>query len=123
MVLSNQEIIDLYTNHHKSCAEIAFLGHCSETTIYNSLKKSDVLLRDKSEANKKFPDLICVKLYNLGLSVSQIAKVLMVDPSTIVKRLRLLNFPLRSRKTAMSIRYNKNEFNKLLLSQSQSEVT
>ena len=109
MPLSDAQVTKLYSQR-KSCAEIAQLGCCSETSIYNQLKSLSVPMRSRSEANQIFPDSVFIILYNIGLSVSQTGRLLGVDPSTVTKRLHTLGFPLRSRNTACRIRYTEEEF-------------
>ena len=114
-MLSDEVMCGLYEDDHKSCAEIARICQCSETSIYNHLKSLGVVMRSRSEANKIFPDNTLIVLYNIGLSSSQIAKLLLIDPSTIIKRLHSLGFPLRSRSVASMIRYTDDEFEKHFL--------
>jgi hypothetical protein len=109
MFLSDAQITELYSLG-KSCADIAHIGECSETTIYNRLKSLGVTMRNRSEANQIFPDCIFILLYNLGLSASQIGTLLGLDSSTVIKRLHKLNFPLRSGALARNIRYTNDEF-------------
>lgn len=114
MSLPDTTVADLY-NNRKSCAEIACLGECSETTIYNRLKSLGVTMRNRSKANQIFPDYFFISLYNLGLSSSQIGRLLGVDSSTVTKRLHTLKFPLRSRGVACRIRYTKEEFKRYFM--------
>ncbi len=109
MHLSDVEIIELYSQG-KSCADVAILDKCSETSMYDRLKSIGVTMRSRSEANQLFPDFIFISLYNIGLSSSQIGRLLGIDSSTVVKRLRTLHFPLRSRSVASRIRYTEGEF-------------
>jgi len=115
MFLSDQKIKNLYING-KSCADIAYLDNCSVTSIYNRLKSLGVVMRSRSEANQIFPDFIFIVLYNLGLSTSQIGKLLGINSSTVTKRLHTLRFPLRFRSVASKIRYTNHEFNKYFMS-------
>ena len=110
MPLPNAKIRDLYEKHMKSCAEIAIVDGRSETTIYNALKVLGVQMRSRSKANQIFPDFLFITLYNLGLSSSQIGRLLGIHTSTVSKRLHHLRFPLRSRDVAIDIRYSENEF-------------
>lgn len=114
MSLSDASVKVLYS-HGRSCDEIAQADGCSETTIYNRIKSYGIKMRNRSEANKIFPDYICISLYNLGLSVSQIGRLLAVDSSTVTKRLHTLRFPLRSRDVASRIRYSEDEFMKYFM--------
>lgn len=109
MSLSDTTLIELYSEG-KSCADIARLNNCSETSIYNRLKSLGVTIRSRSEANQILPDFIFILLYNMGLSSSQIGRLLGVCPSAVTKRLHTLRFPLRSRGVALSIRYTEQEF-------------
>ncbi len=110
MSISDTRVIELYSMG-KSCANIAQLDCCSETSVYNRLKELGVSIRSRSQANKIFPDSIFISLYNIGLSSSQTGRLLGIDSSTVRKRLRVLKFPLRSRKLASRIRYTEKEFN------------
>jgi DNA-binding CsgD family transcriptional regulator len=114
MSLPDTKVTELYFQG-KSCAEVARLDNCSETSMYNRLKSLNVTMRSRSEANQIFPDFIFVALYNIGLSVSQIGRLLGINPSTATKRLHSLNFPLRSRYVASAIRYTEEEFNKYFM--------
>lgn len=114
MSLSGSKIIDLYSQGN-SCAEIARLDSCSETSTYNKLKSLGVVMRSRSEANQIFSDFIFIVLYNVGLSVSQIGRLLGVDSSTVTKRLHTLKFPLRSRNVAYRIRYTEDEFKRYFM--------
>jgi len=110
MPLSHGKICTLYTKRRMSCAEISELDGRSVATIYNILKKNKVRLRNKSKANKLFPDGVIIILYNFGLSCYQIGELLGVHPSTIVKRFKTLHFPLRNKRSAAAIRYSDEEF-------------
>jgi DNA-binding CsgD family transcriptional regulator len=109
MSLSDTKVIELYTMG-KSCAEVAQIDGCSETSVYNRLKQLNITMRSRSEANQIFPDTTFISLYNLGLSASQIGRLLGVDSSTVKKRLKNIQFPLRSRCVASRIRYTEEEF-------------
>lgn len=115
MIASDVELRKLYEQDQKSCAEIASICYCSETTIYNRLKSIGVIIRSRSEAHQIFSDTIFVSLYNIGLSVSQIGRLLGVDSSTVTKRLHTLHFPLRSRCVASRIRYTEDEFQRYFM--------
>ncbi len=114
MSLPDTKVTELYSQG-KSCAEVACLDGCSETSMYNRLKVLDVKIRSRSEANQIFPDFLFISLYNMGLSVSQTGRLLGVDSSTVTKRLHLLKFPLRSRGVAYRIRYTEDEFMKYFM--------
>ena len=109
MHLPDTKVTELYSDR-KSCADIARIGSCSETLIYNRLKSLGISMRSRSEANQIFPDSIFIILYNLGLSTSQIGRLLGINSSTVTKRLHTLHFPLRSRNVASRIRYTEEEF-------------
>lgn len=109
MSMLDTKVKELYTQG-KSCAEIAILGDCSETHVYNRLRALEVTMRSRSKANQIFADSIFILLYNLGLSSSQVGRLLGVDSSTVTKRLHSLKFPLRSRHVACRIRYTEQEF-------------
>lgn len=110
MALSVDKINTLYIHGRHSCAEISEMDGRSETTIYHILKNSGIETRNRSEANQVFPDFVFVGLYNMGLSCSQMGKLLGVHPTTIIKRLNARNFPLRSKKLASAIHYSDQEF-------------
>lgn len=112
MDISDNDLVDLYVKSKKSCAEIAKICLCSETKIYSKLKSLGVDIRSRSESNLRCPDRYFVLLYNLGLSSSQIGAILEIDPSTVKKRLRNLEFPLRARSVASLIRYTDDEVRK-----------
>lgn len=114
MSMTNAQVVELYSSG-KSCAEVARLDECSETSVYNRLVSLGVVLRSRSEANKIFPDSIFVTLYNMGLSTSQVGRVLGVNSSTVTKRLHSLHYPLRSRILAQKIRYTEQEFKKYFM--------
>ncbi len=109
MSLPDATVTEMY-DHGKSCAEVARIDECSETSMYNRLISLGVTMRSRSEANQIFPDSIFISLYNLGLSSSQIGRMLGVNSSTVTKRLHTLKFPLRSRGVACRIRYSEQEF-------------
>jgi len=111
MALNDTEVKQEYLSG-KSCAEVAELDGCSETSMYNRMIDLGVTMRSRSEANQLFPSSVFILLYNLGLSTSQIGRLLGVDSSTVTKRLHRLNFPLRPRRVASRIRYTEEEFNK-----------
>lgn len=114
MALLDKQITKSYKNG-QSCAEIARSYKVSESTVYNSLKELGIVMRSRSEANQIFPDSIFISLYNVGLSSSQIGRLLGVDSSTVTKRLHILKFPLRSRGVACRIRYTDQEFKKYFM--------
>lgn len=115
MVLHDIKVRELYEHDRLSCAEIARLGNCSETLIYNKLKLLKVKIRSRSEANKIFPDFIFIILYNIGLSTNQIGRLLGVDASTVTKRLHIMAFPMRVRQVASRIRYTEKEFERYFM--------
>jgi len=108
--ISDAQIQYFYEQERKSCAEIAQMALCSETTIYNKLKKMGVQFRSRSAANKVFPDFIFIILYNLGLSASQVGRLLGVHASTVTKRLQSISFPTRTQAVAVDIGYSEEEF-------------
>lgn len=110
MSLSRERIIALYIHGRQSCSQISKIDGRSETTIYNLIKDSGTNIRSRSEANQTFPDFVLISLYNLGLSCSQIGKLLEIHSTTIIKRLESIRFPLRSRHVASAIRYSNEEF-------------
>lgn len=110
MALSTEKMNALYIHGRHSFAKIAKMDGRSETTIYHLLKDHGAEIRGRSEANQTFPDSIFMALYNLGLSCSQIGKLLDIHTTTIIKRLNAKNFPLRSKKVAAAIRYSDQEF-------------
>lgn len=111
MALNDKEVVKTYSLG-KSCAEVAEIDGCSETSMYKRMMGLGVTMRSRSEANQLFPNSVFILLYNLGLSTSQIGRLLGVDSSTVTKRLHLIKFPLRSRRVASRIRYTEEEFNK-----------
>ena len=111
MALNDAEVKQEYLSG-RSCAEVAGLDGCSETSMYNRMIDLGVTMRSRSEANQLFPNSVFILLYNLGLSTSQIGRLLGVNSSTVTKRLHLLKFPLRSRRVASLIRYTEEEFNR-----------
>jgi DNA-binding CsgD family transcriptional regulator len=112
MKYENTELVRLYVDQKKSCHEIALLDGRSESTIYKILVLNKVALRNKSEANKIFADLVLITLYNLGLSFKQMSRLLGIHPTTISKRFDILHFPVRSSQVAKSIGYSNAEFQK-----------
>ncbi len=107
--MPDTQITELYTQGN-SCAEIARINECSETSVYMRLKARGVKMRSRSQANQLFPNSVFMSLYNIGLSASQIGRLLGVDSSTVIKRLHTIKFPLRSRDVAFKIRYSEEEF-------------
>lgn len=112
MQLSNEKIVYSYNIQKMSCSEIARKDGRSESTIYNILKDNGVRMRDRSEANQLFADDILIKLYNMGLSYSQIGELLGIHPSTVTKRFKTIGFPSRGKRLAAAIRYTNEEFRK-----------
>lgn len=110
--MTDKEIILSYIKDHKTIREISFIDGRSESTIYKILIENDVALRDKSEANKIISDKVLIKLYNLGLSFSQIGTLIGIDPTTVSKRFTSLGFSTRSSCVAKNIKYSDNEFKK-----------
>jgi len=106
----NNAIVRLY-NNGLSCADIAEIDGRSESTIRSILLHNGVVLRSRSDANKKVSDTRLVSLYNMGLSCSQIGTLLGIHPTTVIKRFHRIGFPLRSNITAMAISYSDEEFN------------
>ena len=70
----------------------------------------DNRFRTRSQANKIFPNFVLINLYNMGLSYSQIAKLLGIHASTIVKRFKVVGFPARPKSMANAIHYSDVEF-------------
>lgn len=95
-----------------SCADIAKLDGRSEATIYKILKKNNQKMRTRSQANKIFPDWVLLRMHNLGLSNSQVAKILGISTSTVTKRFNKLGYPTRSKRVASAIKYSNDEFRK-----------
>jgi DNA-binding CsgD family transcriptional regulator len=117
MTLSTEKIAGLYIDGRQSCAEISKIDGRSETTIYNLLKEFGTNMRGRSEANQIFPNFVFISLYNLGLSCSQIGELLDIHPTTIIKRLKSINFPLRQRSVAAQIKYSSDEFREVFCSE------
>lgn len=122
MQLNNTEIIDLYCRQKLSCADIAAKDGRSESTIYKILLKNKVKLRNKSEANQIFNDAILKFMYNLGLSLSQMAEILGIDATTISKRFTLIGFPTRLTCQAKGVRYTKEEFKRFFMNDRFKEL-
>jgi len=120
--MNNTDIIDSYINKKLSCANIALQDGRSESTIYKILLKNKVKLRNKSEANQIFDDAILKFMYNLGLSLSQMAEILGIDATTISKRFTLIDFPTRIPCQARGIRYSKEEFKKFYMNDRFKEL-
>jgi len=110
--MRDSKILNLYLKHRKSIRDISILDGRSESTIYKILLENNIELRDKSEANKIVPDKILIKLYNLGLSFSQIGTLMRINPTTVSKRFNSLGFPTRSSCLAKNIKYSDDEFKK-----------
>lgn len=114
MSLPDAKVTELYTQGN-SCEDVAVVDGCSGTSMYNRLISLGVKIRSRSEANQIFPNYVFVRLYNMGLSVSQIGRMLGVNSSTVTKRLHTINFPLRSRGVACRIRYTEEEFKRYFM--------
>jgi DNA-binding CsgD family transcriptional regulator len=114
--------IDLYCGQKLSCADIALKDCRSESTIYKILLKNKVQMRNKSEANQIFDDCLLKFMYNLGLSLSQIAEVLGIDATTISKRFTLIDFPTRIPCQAKGVRYTKEEFKRFFMNNKFKEL-
>ena len=115
--LKDVEIVNLYICDKKSCHDISLLDGRSESTIYNILLKNKVKIRNKSEANQIFNDAMLKFMYNLGLSLSQMAEVLGINSTTISKRFKLIDFPTRIPCQARGIRYTKEEFKRFFMNE------
>jgi DNA-binding CsgD family transcriptional regulator len=111
------KICKAYTEESLSCRAIARNLNISEATVYYILKSNGIKLRDKSEANKIFPDRVLINLYNMALSAKQIGTILGIHPTTVTKRLSKLNFPVRSKEMAQRIKYTEEEFQKYFMNQ------
>ncbi len=110
MSFLSDKIVDLYCNRNLSCAAIAKQDGRSESTIYNILRAKNIKCRNRSQANKIFSDQLLIKLYNLGLSCSQIGRLLGIHSSTIAKRFNICQFTMRKRNIANVIKYTEQEF-------------
>jgi len=121
-MLEDKNIANLYLNKKLSCADIAPQDGRSESTIYKILLKNKVKLRNKSEANQIFNDAILKFMYNLGLSLSQIAEILGIDSTTISKRFTLIDFPTRIPCQAKGVRYTKEEFKRFFMNDRFKEL-
>lgn len=115
-------IVSLYLNKKLSCADIALHDGRSESTIYKILLKNKVKLRNKSEANQIFNDAILKFMYNLGLSLSQIAEILGINATTISKRFTLIDFPTRIFCQAKGVGYTKEEFQRFFMNNKFKEL-
>jgi DNA-binding CsgD family transcriptional regulator len=113
--MHDSDVVSLYLNKKLSCADIAVEDGRSESTIYKILLKNKVQMRNKSEANQIFDDCLLRFMYNLGLSLSQIAEVLGIDATTISKRFTLIGFPTRIPCQAKGVRYTKEEFKRFFM--------
>ena len=114
-MLKETEIIDLYCRQKLSCADISTQDGRSESTIYKILKENKVKLRNRSEANQIFDDCLLKFMYNLGLSLSQMAEILGIDTTTISKRFTMIGFPTRISCQARGVKYTKEEFKKFFM--------
>lgn len=65
--------------------------------------------------HKTFSVNAAIKLYNLGLSPSQISRLLKVDRSSILRSFYSQGFPTRSIDLSKRIRYSKQEFEEYFL--------
>ena len=120
--MRDEIIVDLYLNKKLSCADIALQDGRSESTIYKILLKNKVKMRNKSEANQIFNDAILKFMYNLGLSLSQMAEILGIDSTTISKRFTLIDFPARLACQARGIKYTKEEFKRFFMNNEFKEL-
>lgn len=120
--MHDSEIVLLYLDKKLSCADIALQDGRSESTIYKILLKNKVKLRNKSEANQIFNDAILKFMYNLGLSLSQMAEILGIDATTISKRFTLIDFPTRIPCQAKGVKYTKEEFKKFFMNNRFKEL-
>lgn len=120
--MTDLEVIQLYTNKKLSCNDIAIKDGRSASTIYKILLKNKVKLRNRSEVNKIFDDCILKFMYNLGLSLSQIAELLGIHPTTISKRFTILDFPTRISCQARGVKYTKEEFKRFFMNDKFKEL-
>lgn len=111
MHMPDDKVCSLYRSG-LSCAAIAEQDGRSETKIYFVLRHNKVKMRDKSTANMKCDTRIIVWLYNLALSIAQIGRLLGIHPTTVLKRLQSIGFPLRPRATAIAVGYSDEEFDR-----------
>jgi len=120
--MHDSDVVSLYLNKKLSCADIASQDGRSESTIYKILKENKVELRNRSEANRIFDDRLLKFMYNLGLSLSQMAEILGIDATTISKRFTLIDFPTRIPCQARGVRYTKEEFKKFFMNNRFKEL-
>ena len=121
-ILEDKEIIHLYVYENRSCGDISLLDGRCESTIYKILLENNIKLRDRSKANKIVSDEILIKLYNLGLSLSQVGILVGVNPTTISKRFTLIDFPTRIPCQAKGVRYTKEEFKRFFMNDKFKEL-
>lgn len=114
MCLTSERICELYDRGY-SVAGIAKMDGRSEGTVRNRLLDAGRHLRTRSEANQLFPTETAVRLYNLGLSVSQIGELLGVHSTTVVKRFQTIGFPLRPNEVAAGLGYSTEEMRTFFL--------
>ena len=108
-MLDDQGIEGLY-RRGLSCFAIAGVDGRSQSTIYKLLRSRGMVFRSRSQANTLVPIELLRRLYNLGLSTSQIGRLLGLHPTTVVKRFRAHAFPLRLSATAAAVGYSEAEF-------------
>jgi len=121
-ILRDTEIVRLYVGENRSCGDISLLDGRCESTIYKILLENNIKLRDRSEANKIVSDEMLIKLYNLGLSLTQVGILVGVNPTTISKRFTLIDFPTRPACQAKGVGYTKEEFKRFFMNDRFKEL-
>lgn len=111
MAISTEKMGILYIQGRQSVAQISEMDGRSETKVYHLLKDNGVHMRGRSEANQTFPDFVFRSLYNMGLSSTQVGRLLGVHSTTVIKRLSGMGFPMRPKSLAALIGYTDQEFN------------
>jgi len=100
-----EKMVDMYVNQRMTSTEIGKKLNISKVTVCTKLKQLGVKIRTNAEIQTIELDIVKLEdMYvNQKLPCHKIGEIMGVTSQTIVKRLKILGIPIRSRSEAMTL--------------------
>ena len=100
-----EKMVDMYVNQRMTSTEIGKKLNISKVTVCTKLKQLGVKMRTNTEIQTIELDIVKLEdMYvNQKLPCHKIGEIMGVTSQTIVKRLKILGIPIRSRSEAMTL--------------------
>jgi predicted HTH domain antitoxin len=100
-----EKMVDMYVNQRINSREIGKKLNIGEVTVQNKLKQLGVKKRNNREAQTIELDIVRLEdMYvNQKMSSTKIGEIMGVHPNTILKNLKILGIPIRSKSEATAL--------------------